>query len=98
MIIGNNFNRDNLTNNTSFENVNIKENQTENNNYQSEANINQNVFTRNIKTISHSNPLDKKDMSDKSLAMLHERLENGLITIEEFNKKCEQLGKLRNKN
>ena len=27
--------------------------------------------------------------------MLHERLKNGTITLEEFNKECEKLSKLR---
>ena len=34
-------------------------------------------------------------MSDKTLALLHERLEKGSITLDEFNKKCAQLGKKR---
>jgi hypothetical protein len=45
-----------------------------------------------------NNPLDKDQMSDKTLSMLHDRLSKGLITLEEFNKKCNELGKKRNKN
>lgn len=41
----------------------------------------------------HSNVMNKNEMSNKSFAMLQERLKNGSITIEEFNKKCVELGK-----
>lgn len=44
-------------------------------------------------TTKHRDVLSKSDMNDKAFAMLQERLNNGLITIEEFNKKCTQLGK-----
>lgn len=44
-------------------------------------------------TIKHRDILNKNDMNDKAFSMLQERLNNGLITIEEFNKKCTQLGK-----
>lgn len=39
----------------------------------------------------------KSEMLDKSYAMLKERYQNGLITLEEFNKKCNKLNKMRNK-
>lgn len=38
----------------------------------------------------------KSEMLDKSYAMLKERYQNGLITLEEFNKKCNKLNKMRN--
>lgn len=44
-------------------------------------------------TLQHKDVLSKNDMNDKAFSMLQERLDNGLITIEEFNKKCTQLGK-----
>lgn len=44
-------------------------------------------------TLKHRDVLNKNDMNDKAFSMLQERLNNGLITIEEFNKKCTQLGK-----
>lgn len=44
-------------------------------------------------TMQHKDILNKNDMNDKAFAMLQERLNNGLISIEEFNKKCTQLGK-----
>ncbi len=44
-------------------------------------------------TLKHKDILSKDDMNDKAFAMLQERLNNGLITVEEFNKKCTQLSK-----
>ena len=32
-------------------------------------------------------------MADKSLAILHERLQQGSISLDEFNRKSEELGK-----
>ena len=55
--------------------------------------INPNPYVEDIKSINHSNPISNKDMRTKSLAMLQERLDNGLITLEEFNKKCNALSK-----
>ena len=46
--------------------------------------------------ISSSDATNKIIMADKAFAMLQERYRNGLITIDEFNKKCEQLNKFRN--
>ena len=40
---------------------------------------------------------NKNDMYDKTLALLHERLSQGAITLEEFNRKCRELGKKRQK-
>jgi uncharacterized membrane protein len=34
-------------------------------------------------------------MADKTLALLHERLEQGSISLDEFNRRCEELGKKR---
>ena len=44
-------------------------------------------------TMYHSNIMSKDDMNKKSFAMLQERLSNGTISIEEFNRKCAELGK-----
>ena len=88
----NNFN--NQMNNFSKSNNNFN-NQPENFNRTIDA-LNskyQNPFVEDIKTKSHANPANKKDMSDKTLAMLHQRLESGHITLEEFNKQCAKLGK-----
>ena len=45
----------------------------------------------------NANVMNKNDMADKSFAMLQERYENGLISIEEFTKQCNKLNKLRQK-
>ena len=45
----------------------------------------------------NANVMDKNDMADKSFAMLHERYEKGLISLEEFTKQCNKLNKLRQK-
>ena len=82
MIIGkdNNINFNNRLNT-------IKQNNNNNNN---KTSINQN---HQIEIMQHSNVMSKNEMADKSFSMLQERLRNGTISIEEFNKKCIQLGK-----
>ena len=54
-----------------------------------------NIFTQDIKTQQHIDPINKSDMADKTLALLNERLKQGTISLEEFNRKCEELGKKR---
>lgn len=99
MLIGNNSN--NKKNNFSkplgnhFEN-----NQFINKNQQFQKKIqsqNKNIFTQDIKTNKHVNPVNNHDMADKTLSLLHERLKQGMISLDEFNKKCEELGKKRQK-
>jgi len=51
-----------------------------------------------VNSTRFNNPLDRDQMSDKTLAMLHDRLSKGLISMEEFNKQCNELAKKRNKN
>ena len=99
MLLGNNFNNNPnaikpLGN--SFEN-----NQFTNKNHTFQQNINlsnnkKNIFTHDLKTQQHINPINKNDMADKTLAILHQRLEQGSISLEEFNKRCTELGKKRN--
>ena len=43
--------------------------------------------------MQHSDPTSRDNMRDKSLAMLQERLENGTISLDEFNKKVSQINK-----
>lgn len=100
MLMGNNFNNNNNASfvkplgnrfeNNQFVNKN-KEFQERMSNIQSQKNI----FTQDIKTQQHINPTNKNDMYDKTLALLHERLQQGSITLEEFNKKCRDLAKKR---
>ena len=35
-------------------------------------------------------------MKEKAFAMLQDRLSNGTISLEEFNKKCRAIGKIEN--
>ncbi len=45
------------------------------------------------RTMQHTDVTSKKEMNDKAFAMLEDRLQKGLISMEDFNKLCEQLGK-----
>ena len=92
MIIGNNNSNNSFTSNFQRRNNLIKE-QAKNN--QGKVNM----FQENKQVhFASSDPTNKKMMLDKSFAMLQERYRNGLITVEEFNRKCEQLNKFREKN
>ncbi len=88
MIIGNNNNfsknRNNPFHNENFNNKNTGKPQQM-----------KNIFTQDIKTKQHINPLDKNEMYDKTLALLHERLMNNTISLEEFNRQCRKLGEKR---
>ena len=55
--------------------------------------LKKNQFVEDIKTLNYSNPTNSKQMRNKSLSMLQERLDKGLITLEEFNRKCKNIGK-----
>ena len=50
--------------------------------------------TRNMK---YTDVNSTNDIKNKTFAMLQDRLANGTITIEEFKKKCNALGKIQNK-
>ena len=62
------------------------------------TNTNNNKFVKDLQQHKHVNPTSRHDMHDKTLALLNDRLQKGQISMEEFNKQCTQLGKLRNKN
>lgn len=94
MIIGSNNNGNNFNNkfndrqvqeNTNF---NRKMDQIKEND---ENIIYNNPFVEDIHSMQHSDPTNRDNMRDKSLAMLQERLENGTISLDEFNKKVSQL-------
>ena len=96
MIIGNNNNNQSFAKplGNHFENGQFK---NQNNTFQQNMKNNQkNIFTKDIKTNQHINPVNKNDMADKTLALLHERLEKGSISLAEFTRQCELLGKRRN--
>ena len=54
-------------------------------------------YAKDDKAMNYANVNSKHEMADKSFAMLQERLNNGLISLEEFNKKCQQLNRRRQK-
>lgn len=56
-------------------------------------NKNSNIFTKDIKDMSHSNPTSSKEMNDKAIAMLKSRLDNKLISFEEFQNAMKKIGK-----
>lgn len=87
MIIGNNNNNNNFNNNN-FENK-FKKYQDNTQNHTG------NIFVKDIKQHVYGDPTSSNDMNDKALAMLNERLQNGLITLEEFNKKCQEIATRR---
>lgn len=59
------------------------------------ARFNNNFYPsqNNCKIMQHNNILSKCESSNNAFAILQERLDNGLITIDEFNKRCIELGK-----
>ncbi len=92
MIIGNN----NDANNNNFFNKNISfENKKFQGNKPIQNNQENNFLTEDLSTLNHTDPTNNKEMYNKTLAMLQERLKNKTISLEEFNKKCSQLSKNR---
>ena len=87
MIIGgnNNGNRNPLNNNPAFNN---KFKQPQNTNF-----VNNNRPQQPINTNPYKNVFNTKEMTERSYEMLKQRYDNGLISIEEFSRKCEQLRK-----
>ena len=86
MIIGKNNNQPSFNTNFDQRFNTVKEN-TKNNN-----SINTGMH-ENIQTMAHSDITNNNEMRNKSFAMLQERLNNGLISIEEFNRKVNELNK-----
>ena len=85
---GNNFNGNNFSNQ-------MKNNFNKENPYKQNQNNGKRDFgfKEDINTYKYTNPSDEIAMYDKSIAMLHERLDKKLISIDEFNKQCEKIGK-----
>ena len=48
-----------------------------------------------IKPKAYKDINNKDEMIEQSIAILQQRLSKGLISIDEFQKQCEKLGKLR---
>jgi hypothetical protein len=83
MIIGN----DNNFKKTTFDQ---KLNQVkENNDLYTNSNVN--PFVEDVNSMTYNNASDTENMNNKRLAMLHERLEQGLITVEQFSKECKKI-------
>ena len=102
MIIGNNFNRNPNQNfeNSNFNNQN-RNNRPNQNSNQSQGlnqnnNFSNNLLTKDISSFKYANIENKTEVYDKSLAILHDRLKNKSITLEEFNRKCKELANKRN--
>ena len=93
MIIGNN-RSDNKFKDNNFLNDNFD---TKINQYKDNSKITKkkNIFVKDIKEQAHTNVNSEDDMYNKSLAMLNERLKNGLITLEEFNRQVKELARKR---
>ena len=89
MIIGNNSN--NQPNYNS--NFNERFNTIKHNNEQNHDIVN---MRETIKNMNHSNINNTNEMKEKAFAMLQDRLSNGTISLEEFNKKCRAIGKIEN--
>lgn len=56
-------------------------------------NINNVNHFNNLESMRNTNALDKNEMRDKSFQILQDRLNKGLITIDEFNRQCNKLNK-----
>ena len=102
MIIGNNFNRNPNQNfeNSNFNNQN-RNNRPNQNSNQSQGlnqnnNFSNNLLTKDISSFKYANIENKTEVYDKSLAILHDRLKNKSITLDEFNRKCRDLANKRN--
>ena len=93
MIIGNN-RSDNKFKDNNFLNDNFD---TKFNQYKDNSKITKkkNIFVKDIKEQAHTNVNSEDAMYNKSLAMLNERLKNGLITLEEFNRQVKELARKR---
>ena len=88
MIIGNNFNNPNQLSNRFHNNFKRVQNQSNKSN----------AFVKNLSSMAHTDAANRDAMHDKTLALLNERLQNKQITMEEFTRQCEALGKRRNMN
>lgn len=98
MIIGNNFNRNPNQNfeNSNFNNQNRNSSLNQNNSSSQNNNFSNNLLTKDISSFKYANIENKTEVYDKSLAILHDRLKNKSITLDEFNRKCKELANKRN--
>lgn len=93
MIIGNNREENKFKNNNFLnDNFDTKFNQYKDN---SKIKRKRNIFVKDITEQAHTNVNSMHDMYNKSLAVLNDRLKNGLITLEEFNRQVKELARKR---
>lgn len=93
MIIGNNREENKFKNNNFLnDNFDTKFNQYKDN---SKIKRKRNIFVKDITEQAHTNVNSMDDMYNKSLAILNDRLKNGLITLEEFNRQVKELARKR---
>ena len=94
MIIGNNNNENKFRDNSFLDNDTFN---NQFNDYKENSKMqHKNIFVKDLKDQKYTNVNNKDDMYDKSLAMLNDRLKNGLISFDEFNKQVNLLAKRRN--
>lgn len=65
------------------------------NNLKDEAKKNTDIikFKKQTATIYNSDPTNKDSMKSRSINVLQERYQNGQISLDEFNKKCNEINK-----
>lgn len=106
MIIGNNnpnrnfgnqsrpiTNQNNMSNNQLSNNFENKWNKIQE--YNQTRPVRNNGFVKDIKEQHYADSSNTNQMHDRTLAMLHERLQQGTISLEEFNQKCANLAQQR---
>lgn len=93
MIIGNNNQKPTNNNSLYKQNFETRFNTIKEENIKNAPNLT--PFKEDPQAKAFNDPTNKNGMADKSLAMLQERLRNGTITMDEFYKQCQKLGKFR---
>lgn len=88
MIIGNGSNMQGNKGNFVNNNIPGNNNMTEN---QSPSQFNPMIEAN--RTMQHTDVTSKDEMTNKAFAILEDRLNKGLISMDEFKKKCAQIGK-----
>ena len=83
MIIGNNNNFKKSSFNQKLDKI------KQNNEIYSKGKVN--PFVEDVNSQKYNNASDTESMNNKRLAMLHERLEQGLITVEQFSQECKKI-------
>ena len=78
-------------------NLQANRNQFVNNNHQPTQPATQlNPMIEASRAMQHTDVMSRDEMTNKSFAMLEDRLNKGLISMDEFKKRCTDLGKRNN--